>query len=223
MTDNQYEQQKMKEFAEWILNIGDGKTTTDDGDELIQVSDDLLLQKGDDAKDTIVQSAYLDLISNYRERAILWPTNDTIEQINEYIMNKLQGEGATYLSSDFVCSASTNGLDIMYPMEFLNTLKLSGIPDHKLKLKVGLPVMLHRNINQSVGLYNGTRLTTTQLGQKFIEAQIITGINVGDKIFIPRIIMSSSDTKWHFKLKRRQFPLSVCFAMTINKSKGQSL
>jgi ATP-dependent DNA helicase PIF1 len=110
----------------------------------------------------------------------------------------------------------------MYPMEFLNTLKLSGIPDHKLKLKVGLPVMLHRNINQSVGLCNGTRLTT-QFGQKFIETQIITGINVGDKIFIPRIIMSSSDTKWHFKLKRRQFPLSVCFAMSISKSQGQSL
>jgi hypothetical protein len=102
MTDNQNEQQKMKEFAEWILNIGDGKTTANDGDELIQVLDDLLLQKGDDAKDTIVQSAYPDLISNYRERAILWPTNDTTEQINEYIMNKLQGEGATYLSSDFV-------------------------------------------------------------------------------------------------------------------------
>jgi hypothetical protein len=54
MIDNQNEQQKMMEFSEWILNIGDGKIATDDGDELIQVSDDLLLQKGDDAKDTIV-------------------------------------------------------------------------------------------------------------------------------------------------------------------------
>jgi ATP-dependent DNA helicase PIF1 len=78
--------------------------------------------------------------------------------------------------------------------------------------------MLRRNINQSAGLCNGTRLTITQLGQKFIEAQIITRTNVGDKIFIPRIIMSPSDTKWPFKLKRRQFPLSVCFVMTINKS-----
>jgi ATP-dependent exoDNAse (exonuclease V) alpha subunit len=35
--------------------------------------------------------------------------------------------------------------------------------------------------------------------------------------------MTPNDTKWPFNLKRRQFPLSVCFAMTINKSQGQSL
>ena len=35
--------------------------------------------------------------------------------------------------------------------------------------------------------------------------------------------MSPNDTKWPFKLKRRQYPLSVCFAMTINKSQGRSL
>uniref|UniRef100_A0A453HZ13 DNA replication helicase domain-containing protein n=1 Tax=Aegilops tauschii subsp. strangulata TaxID=200361 RepID=A0A453HZ13_AEGTS len=35
--------------------------------------------------------------------------------------------------------------------------------------------------------------------------------------------MSPSDSKWPFILKRRQYPISVCFAMTINKSQGQSL
>jgi hypothetical protein len=43
MVDNQNEQEKMKEFAEWILNIGDGKTTSDDGEEMIEIPDDLLL------------------------------------------------------------------------------------------------------------------------------------------------------------------------------------
>jgi hypothetical protein len=66
-------------------------------------------------------------------------------------------------------------------------------------------------------------MTITQLGQKFTEAQIITGTNIGDKIFIPRIIMSPNDAKWPFRLKRMQFPLLVCFAMTINKSQGKSL
>jgi hypothetical protein len=40
-------------------------------------------------------------------------------------MNKLHGKEVTDLSSDLVCSASTNGLDIKYPMEFMNTLKFS--------------------------------------------------------------------------------------------------
>jgi len=90
-------------------------------------------------------------------------------------------------------------------------------------LEVGLPIMLLRNINQSAGLCNGTRLTITQLGKWFIEAQIITGTNIGNKVYIPRIIMSPTESKWPFMLKRRQYPISVCFAMTINKSQGQSL
>ena len=116
-----------------------------------------------------------------------------------------------------------NTMENMCPTEFLNNMTIPGIPIHELKLKVGLPVMLLRNINQAAGLCNGTRMTITQLGNRYIEAQIITGTHVGDKVYIPRIIMSPSDSKWPFVLKRRQYPLSVCFAMTINKSQGQSL
>ncbi|KAK1384254.1 Helicase-like protein [Heracleum sosnowskyi] len=40
---------------------------------------------------------------------------------------------------------------------------------------------------------------------------------------IPRIEMMPIDTKWPFDFKRVQFPVQLCFAMTINKSQGQSL
>jgi ATP-dependent exoDNAse (exonuclease V) alpha subunit len=138
-------------------------------------------------------------------------------------MTKLSREEITYKSCDSVCETSTCGVDGLYPTEFLNTLKFSVIPNHELKLKMGLPVMLLRNINQTTGLCNETRMMITQLGNKYIEAQIITGTNIADKVCIPRIIMIPNDTKWPFKLKRRQFSLSVCFAMTINKSQRQSL
>ena len=36
-------------------------------------------------------------------------------------------------------------------------------------------------------------------------------------------LLTPSDTRIPFKFQQRQFPLSVCFAMTINKSQGQSL
>jgi hypothetical protein len=83
--------------------------------------------------------------------------------------------------------------------------------------------MLLWNINQSAGLCNGTRLTITQLDNKYVEAQIIAETHIGDKVCIPHIIMTPNDSKWPFKLKRRQFLLSVYFAMTINKSQGRSL
>jgi hypothetical protein len=196
---------------------------------LIKIPEDLLLEKEDDSRETTINSTYPDLLNNYKERsflqerAILCARNETIQEINDYIMTTLSGEEITYKSCDSVCETSTGGVDGLYPTEFLNTLKFPGIPNHELKLKVGFPLMLLRNINQAAGLCNGTRMTITQLGSKYIEAQIITGTNIGDKVCIPRIIMILNDTKWPFKLKRWQFPLSVCFAMTINKSQGQSL
>jgi len=45
------QQQENKEFAEWILNIGDGITTSDEGDEWIQISSDLMLDTGDEPKE----------------------------------------------------------------------------------------------------------------------------------------------------------------------------
>ena len=39
---------------------------------------------------------------------------------------------------------------------------------------------------------------------------------------IPRIIMLSSDDTLPFVLRRRQFPVRLCFAMTINKSQSQT-
>ncbi|GJX63483.1 sucrose synthase [Tanacetum coccineum] len=53
--------------------------------------------------------------------------------------------------------------------------------------------------------------------------KIISGGSVGKICGIPCIVISPTDTKMPFKLNRRQFPIQVCFAMTINKSQGQTL
>ena len=83
--------------------------------------------------------------------------------------------------------------------------------------------MLLRNINPSIGLCNGTRLMVLELGKKIIEAIIITGSHCREKIFIPRIILTYQDKKWPFILKRMQFPIRICYCMTVNKSQGQTL
>ncbi|KAG4921916.1 hypothetical protein JHK82_050874 [Glycine max] len=108
-------------------------------------------------------------------------------------------------------------------VEFLNSLKTSRIPNHKLRIKVDTPIILLRNLDQADGLCNGTRLIVTRLGSSVVEAEIITGPNIGHRTYIPRMNLSPSDSPWPFKLIRRQFPFMVSFAMTINKSQGQSL
>ena len=159
------------------------------------------------------------------ERSILAPTNDVVNEINDYMIDFLSLDTETYFSADSICKSSSyiQNEDIVYPVEVLNSLKFPGIPNHKLCLAVGLPITLLRNLNQSNGICNGTRLVVSQLSKWVIEAKIITRSHVGHKVFIPRIVLSPSETKWPFVLKRRQFPVCVCFAMTINKSHGQSL
>ncbi|XP_073220798.1 uncharacterized protein [Cicer arietinum] len=80
-----------------------------------------------------------------------------------------------------------------------------------------------RNLNQGAGLCNGTRMKITQLGKWFMEGEVLSGSIIGDKVLIPRISLSPSESNWPFILNRRQYPISLCFAMTINKSQGQSL
>ncbi|XP_020881833.1 ATP-dependent DNA helicase PIF1-like [Arabidopsis lyrata subsp. lyrata] len=111
----------------------------------------------------------------------------------------------------------------VFTPDFLNSIKLSGLPNHSLSLKIGAPVMLLRNIDPKNGLCNGTRLQITQMGNHILEAKVITGDRIGDKVIIPKSQISPSDTKLPFRMRRRQFPISVAFAMTINKSQGQSL
>lgn len=58
--------------------------------------------------------------------------------------------------------------------EFLHCLRTLGLPNHNIRLKVGTPIMLLRNLNQSEGLSNGTRLVVTKLANHVIEAKFMS-------------------------------------------------
>lgn len=63
-------------------------------------------------------------------------------------------------------------------MEFLNVLTPSGMPPHKLDIKVGSIAMLLRNINMKQGLCNGTRLIIRQIYDNVIDVEIISGNSI---------------------------------------------
>ena len=83
--------------------------------------------------------------------------------------------------------------------------------------------MLLRNIDHTNGLMNGTRLQITEMDDLLVKAKVITGEKVGKTVVIPRLSITPSDKKLPFKMRRRQLPIAVAFAITINKSQGQSL
>lgn len=230
------EEKEFSEFSSWILQVGDGKTCDlaacdDDDAAYIKIPTDLLINPGSNSIKTLIDAIYDDLLENqynpsyFRERAIITPKNRIVTEINNFVLSSFPGSERIYFISDTICSSSidSENLDLLYPTEFFNELEFPGLPTHALALKIGSPIMSLRNMNLGLGLCNGTRMIITHLADKVIQARIITGNQVGETVFIPRIILSATETRWPLVFKRRQFPVRICYAMTINKSQGQSL
>ncbi|XP_047253769.1 uncharacterized protein LOC107844603 [Capsicum annuum] len=180
---------------------------------------------------TIVDSAYPEFychsndIDYLQQREILALTLDMVDSINEFMVSLNHNPEKTYLSSDTVCMSnhSFTAWEYVHTPEFLNSIKCSGIRNHLITLKVGVPIMLLRNIDQSSGLCNGTRMIIKRPRDRVIEAKVLSGKMVGEKIFIPRMSLTPLDARIPFKFQRRQFPIIISFAMIIKKSQGQSL
>ncbi|KAK1929669.1 ATP-dependent DNA helicase PIF1 [Phytophthora citrophthora] len=164
-----------------------------------------------------------DLLDEYFvNRAILAPTNASVRRINELVAKRLSRETREYRSND---SLDGPGDQNLFETEFLNSLNFSGMPPHKMVLKVDTPIIMIRNLNSDEELCNGTRLRVVSLREKCIDATIMSGTRRGQRVFIPRIVFLSDDEdkEFPFTLRRKQSPVVPAFAMTINKAQGQSI
>lgn len=150
-------------FSRWVLDIREGKIATvrsDSGGEgaWINLRRDLLLTPEGDKVSCIVDNVlYPELSIRYADprylssRAILTPTNELVDSINSHMVSLVPGE--EYLSCDRISrSQGTHGsYDLLYPVEFLNSINGNNFPQHRLVLKKGVPIMMLRNLDQSRG------------------------------------------------------------------------
>ena len=120
-----------------------------------------------------------------------------------------------------VDSAMSDGEAVQYPVEFLNSLDLAGIPPHILKLKIGSPIMVLRSM-EPPKTTNGTKCVVTRLHQNLIEATISCGPYKGEVVLLPKIPLVQSDSELPFQFRRLQFPVKPCFAITVNKSQEKT-
>ena len=147
------------------------------------------------------------------------PKNDTGDQLNHTILDRVPGEETIHMSVDKVTHDDSH----IYPVEFLNSLNASRLPLAHLALKPGHPLMLLHNLNPSNGLCNGTCMVLLDVITMVLRCQILGGDHAGKVGFIPRMTLDPNAETLPIPLTHCQFPVCLGFVMTINKAQGQSI
>jgi ATP-dependent exoDNAse (exonuclease V) alpha subunit len=209
----------LEAFDDWTLSIGNGVQLNGS----VPIPDDMVLEivpntktetkNEENSMKKFCQEIFPDLKSNINKqgwlegRTILAPTNKEVDAINDMVQDWLSDAGIKLSSADTV--------------ENLNTLSPKGFAKHTLNLKPGMPLVILRNINPRQGLCNGTRVVFEKcIDNKLLQCKIV---ETGRIVLIPRITFIPKANEYPFEWQRRQFPVRPAFAMTINKSQGQTL
>jgi ATP-dependent DNA helicase PIF1 len=155
-------------------------------------------------------------------RSLLTTLNSTVTDLNKEILGSFPGQVRRYNSVNRTDIDSDSALIEEFTVEYLESIELPELPFSILELKVGMPIILLRNLLPEKGLYNGTCIVVVGLQPYTIVAQLLTSDYCSKLRIIPRIELHSTTDDLLFKLVCKQFPVCLYFAVTINKSQGQS-
>ena len=219
----------LEQFVEWTLSIrkGDSKEVTLPVDMVactIPKNSKENPNAEQQAMSRFVDEIFPDITTNIvnpewlEGRCILATTNKEVDMINDMVQSRLPGNSDRLPSAD---TLENNGDLLRINEEYLHTLMPNGFPEHILRLKVGMPLMLLRNLNPKGGLCNGTKMIYVKnWGNKALECKIVGNLRT---VLIPRITFIPKVGEFAFEWRRKQFPVRAAFATTINKSQGQTL
>jgi ATP-dependent DNA helicase PIF1 len=149
-------------------------------------------------------------------------THETANQHNNY----LSARAATEMNASIVSLRAVNAAvkvtsDIASAMatpEFIDAVDLHSLPPTNLKLFVGCIVALHRNIDKTRGLTNGAKVIICKISTYLLRVKVVS---TGVEADIPRMKLSAKASNG-IEFERLQFPVKLAYAITSNRSQGQT-
>jgi hypothetical protein len=158
------------------------------------------------------------------QRAVLAPHNASIQDHNNYFLERIPGEPVRLHAAEQLDVECGNAVEPMVVTEeFMARMHDTGAPDHTITLKPGCLIMCLRNLSPQLGVLNGTLLevVSASAGCRYIVANTLSEPPV--RVLIPRIKFKLSVPGGAVQIERLQFPIRLAYGMTINKSQGKTL
>jgi ATP-dependent DNA helicase PIF1 len=159
------------------------------------------------------------------EGAILAPTNEVARELSSTVSSRLLGGNAVTLRSADGLQDPYSDPDNNYGDDILNLHQPNGFPPHKLELRTGDVVTIVRNLD--CVLKNGVRAIVMDVFPNMLRIMVASGKEetIGTVHLLPRIklIDDRLETGLPVAMFRIQFPVTLAWAMTINKAQGQTM
>ena len=147
LTENMRSDKEEKDFSDFLLSLGEGKEEIykELGEFGIKIPQEYIVETKEDLIQNVFPTLGKQKLGNSEliDGSIYTPLNVHAKEINDLCLEEICGGSRTYLSADSVLEDDHKEV---IPLEYLNSITISGMADHDLSLKVGCPVILLRNL-----------------------------------------------------------------------------
>ena len=171
--------------------------------------------------DTTFGPIYGDPIAMASNQIICF-THEIANEHNEYLADhactQMHSLKITLTAINTAVKVSSDIASAMATPEFIDSVDLHNLPPTKLVLFEGCIVALHRNIDVTRGLTNGAKLIVKKINLYMLRVQIISNGLIAD---LPCMKLSGKASNG-IEFERLQFPIKLAYAITSNRSQGQT-